>query len=70
MDVKTYDGQKVYSIVKDEIVGRIEWHSKGDETVLIIDGKQYTIHEFAEILGSREGFNFKMQIFDPTDDID
>ncbi len=67
---KTYYGQKVYSIVKDEIVGRIEWHSEGDETVLIIDGKQYSLEEFGEILRCREGFNFKMQIFDPTDDID
>lgn len=69
IETKTLEGHKVYSLYKDEIVGRIEWDSDNG-TVFIIDGKKYSLKEFGKIMNSREGFNFKLMIYDPTEDIE
>lgn len=70
IEMKDFGGQKIRSIVDDEIEGRIEWDSDGDRTVLIIDGKKYSLQEFGEVLRSREGFNFKIKFYDPTEDME
>lgn len=67
IETKSFEGRKVHSLVSDEIEGRIEWDYEGDKTVLIIDGKNYSLQEFGDILSSRDGFNFKIMIYDPTE---
>jgi len=64
-----------YSIGRDlEVAGRILW----DDTLLNsefdhffqIDNKKITIEKFIDMLKGVEGWYFKFQILDPTDDID
>ena len=69
IETKSFEGQKVRSLVSDEIEGRIEWDSE-DGIAFIIDGKKCTLQEFEKILSSREGFNFKIKIYDPTEDME
>ncbi|HEX9601984.1 MAG TPA: hypothetical protein VF985_10865 [Mariniflexile sp.] len=62
-----------YSICQDlEVVGRILWDDKlkgsGFEYFFEIDGKKITIDKFIEMLQGVEGWNFKFQIFDTTED--
>jgi len=63
------------SVAKDnKIAGSFQW----DNTLLnsnfdyffAIDGKKITIEEFIELLHPYEGFNFKFQIIDQSDDLD
>jgi len=70
IEVEDFGGRKVYSLVKDEIEGRIEWDYEGNKTVLMIDGKNYSLQEFGDILSAREGFNFKIKIYDPTEEME
>ena len=71
--VETFQGQKLYSIAENEIVGRVEWDdTKPDEhlPLFIINGEKYSLSEFGKIISSYEGFNFKLKIYDPTEDIE
>jgi hypothetical protein len=61
-------GHELYSINDNEVIGRIE--SNNGTAVFIIDGKEYSLKELGKILSSCEGFNFKLKIYDPTDEID
>ena len=73
LEVKSINGHKVYSISGDEIAGRIEWDdTKPSEhlPIFIIDGKRYDLYELGKILALREGFNFKLMIYDPTEDVE
>ncbi len=51
--------------------GRIAWSENSQDTefekVLIIDGKRFTIEEFAHMIDHYEGFNFEFRIKDPSD---
>lgn len=64
-----------YTINNDlEIAGRFLWddnlrNSKFDHCFQI-DGKKITIEDFIDLLQCVEGWNFKFQIIDPSDDID
>jgi hypothetical protein len=44
-----------------------DWTS---DPMIIIDGKAITWKEFGQMLKGYEGFNFQLQIFDQTDEID
>lgn len=59
-----------WQITEDEIVrAHIDWDE--DETgvpLLIIDGKKISWHEFGRMLTTFEGFNFKMEIFDKSEE--
>jgi len=47
--------------------GRIEWDDDtgGEIPLLIIDGKPITWEQLGRMLMTYEGFNFKLEIFDP-----
>ena len=44
--------------------------AQGPNPILIIDGKKITWDEFAQMVLTYEGFNFKLQIFDQNDEKD
>ncbi|NEW81741.1 MAG: hypothetical protein GZ094_05195 [Mariniphaga sp.] len=63
-----------YSISNDlEVAGRILWDENLDNSrfdyFFEIDGKKITIEKFIDLLKVVEGWNFKFQIFDTTEDI-
>jgi hypothetical protein len=73
IEVKSYDGHKIYSMADDEIVGRIEWDDTEPQEhvpVFIIDGKKYSLQELGKIMISHEGFNFKLKLYDLTEDVE
>jgi len=57
-----------------EVAGRILWDDNLDNSnfdyFFQVDGKKITIEKFIELLKGVEGWNFKFQIIDTTDDID
>lgn len=57
-----------------EVAGRILWdnnlNNSNFEYFFQIDGKKITIEKFIDLLKGVEGWNFKFQIIDTTDDID
>lgn len=64
-----------YSIGDDlEVAGRILWDdnlkNSGFDNFFQIDNEKITIEKFIDMLKKFEGFNFKLQIIDPSDDID
>jgi len=63
-----------YSIGNDlEVAGRILWDDNLDDSqfdyFFEIDGKKITIEKFVDLLKGVEGWNFKFQILDTTEDI-
>ncbi|HMA65742.1 MAG: hypothetical protein ACM31E_04580 [Fibrobacterota bacterium] len=54
----------------DELFGRIDWDSNADDgsMILVVDGKRLTKDEFWELLKSYEGWQFRMQIVDRTEE--
>lgn len=60
-----------YTITNDNIVrGRITWDddSGGEVPCLVIDGKELSWHEFGRMLMAYEGFHFKLEIFEGSDE--
>jgi hypothetical protein len=60
-----------YSITNEDIVrGHITWDDNTDGKVpcLVIDGKELSWHEFGKMLMTYEGFHFKLEIFEGTED--
>lgn len=58
--------------IKDmRVIGRIEWDSshEGEIPELCIDGKRLSWGEFGKMLMTFEGYQFKMDIVDPFDDV-
>lgn len=59
---------------EDIIRGRIEPDTDMDDSIetplIIIDGKKISWKEFGKMLMTFEGFNFKLQIYDPSDEMD
>jgi hypothetical protein len=57
-----------------EITGRILWDDNLDNSYFDyffqVDGKKITIEKFIDLLKGVEGWNFKFQIIDTTDEID
>lgn len=64
----TIDGSG-FELRNDEMAGRIDWDSKNDETSLIVDGKRVSMGQLEKILAPYEGFQFKLQIIDASDEI-
>lgn len=50
------------------VVGRIE--ENGDGPTVVVDGIQYTWEELGQFLSSQTGFNFRLECFDPYEEID
>jgi len=60
-----------YQITDENIVrGHITWDENGEQEapLLVIDGKEISWDEFGKMVMSYEGFNFKMEIFDETEE--
>lgn len=70
IEVKKVGWEKRNLIKEDEVAGRIEWDKNynGRIPLVVIDGKEYTWEELGEMLMSFEGWNFKLKIFDASDD--
>ena len=55
------------------VSGRIDYLEDFEGSMLstqfVIDGKRITIEKFVEMLDPYQSFNFKFEIFDPSDDI-
>ena len=60
-----------YSITSEDIVrGHITWddETEGEVPCLVVDGKELSWHEFGKMLMTYEGFHFKLEIFDRSED--
>lgn len=59
---------------KDRVRGQISSAEGSDEfsrvPLMVIDGKKISWEAFGQMLMSYQGFNFKLQIFDPSQEID
>jgi len=70
--LKTEDGK--FEIIDDVLRGSLGW--TGDltdsdfNTVFEIDGKQITVEDFIQLLEPYAGHKFKLQLYDPTDEVD
>jgi len=65
----------IWEIREGEVLrGRIDWAEDKSDTefnrCFVIDGKRITIEDFVRMLEPFEGFNFKFEIKDPSEDID
>ena len=59
-----------YRILKDTVRGRITWDddTNGELPCLVVDGKEISWHEFGRMLMGYEGWHFKMEIFEGTEE--
>jgi hypothetical protein len=66
----TEDPKFGLQIAEDLVCGNIESDPSLDERtpLLIIDGKEVTWQEFGEILMTFEGSQFRLEVFDPSDE--
>jgi hypothetical protein len=62
-------GQELVSIKENVVEGRIEWDDRYDDRApkFIMDGQEYSLEEFGRILMSCEGWNFRLEIIEPTE---
>lgn len=71
IELKQFQNWEYNTMVGDELIGRLEYDEQEKELpMVVVDGKAYSWNEFGKILKSNEGFQFKMKIYDITDDID
>jgi len=59
---------------EDVVRGRIEPDMDSDDSIttplIVVDGKKIPWKDFGRMLMTFEGFNFKLQIYDPNDEMD
>lgn len=62
-------GREFNSFKNDIAEGRIEWDEEyeGNIPKFIIDGKEYSFDELGKMLMAYEGWNFKLEIIEPTE---
>lgn len=62
-------GREYYSLKDDRAEGRIEWDEmhEGHIPKFIIDGEEYSLDEIGKMMMSYEGWNFKLEIIEPTE---
>lgn len=63
-------GDKQTTFKTDKVVGRFEYDENEDFHKVIIDGKAFTWDELGRMLNPYEGFQFKLKIYDITDDVE
>jgi len=58
-------------IVDETLRGRIEWDDDEDGRVplMVVDGREISWEAFGQMLMSREGWQFKLEIVDPSDEV-
>lgn len=67
---KTESFCREFYTLKDNVAeGRIEWDDNFDGEVpkLIIDGQEFTLHDLGKMMMSCEGWNFRLEIIEPTE---
>jgi hypothetical protein len=65
------NGQRHHSIRNGRLAGRVEWNPSTDDVPLLaVDGKSYTWDEFGRMLMSYEGFQVKLEMLDPFEEIE
>ncbi|WLR55379.1 hypothetical protein LC048_24470 [Mesobacillus subterraneus] len=65
------NGQKYLSIIDDEVGGRIDYDDSNPSVpMVVVDGRPYTWEQLGEMIMRFEGFQFKMNFFDQTDEVE
>lgn len=66
---KSSCGHEYNSLIDDKADGRIEWDDNYDGHIprFIIDGKGYSLEELGKMLMTYEGWNFKLEVIEPTE---
>lgn len=64
------DGNKYTGFKKDEVVGRLEYDDNHENPKVIIDGKLFSWNDLGRMLNTFDGFQFKLKIYDITDDME
>lgn len=68
--VKEISFGKEFTYLKEDLAeGRIEWDEnyEGNTPKFIIDGEEYSLDELGKIMMAYEGWNFKLEIIEPTE---
>lgn len=62
-------GREFFTFKDNVAEGRIEWDDNydGEAPKLVIDGKEFTLHDFGKMMMSCEGWNFRLEIIEPTE---
>jgi len=71
LQTDTYpNGMKYTALRDDEVVGRFEYNEMNEEIHnVVIDGKVFSWNQLGRILSAYEGFQFKLKIYDITDEV-
>lgn len=58
-------------LVNDTVRGRIEWDEAedGQLPLVVVDGRELSWEDFGRVLMSREGWQFKLEIKDPGEEV-
>lgn len=66
---EVFQGHELISFKDNLVEGRIEWDDRYDDRTpkFIIDGQEYSLEEIGRMMMSCEGWNFKLEIIEPTE---
>ncbi len=72
IESKEMFGEEFLSIKDDKVIGRIDYDetSEGETPLVVIGGKEYTWNQLGKMLTSYEGWQFKLEMFDFTEDVE
>lgn len=59
-----YDKHGNLLLIRDELIGRINYSTEDDTIVIEADSIKITAHEFWNMLSTYEGFEFELKIKD------
>lgn len=62
-------GHGYNTLINNNAEGRIEWDDNYDGHIpkFIIDGKEYSLEELGKMIMTYEGWNFKLEVIEPTE---
>ncbi|MCJ7840463.1 hypothetical protein MUB24_05925 [Lederbergia sp. NSJ-179] len=70
LEEEKISGHRFLTMVGDRVIGRIEYNEESDTPLLNIDGRPYTWEEIGKMMMSKEGFQFRLDIVDITDEFE
>ncbi|MFC3210905.1 DUF7713 domain-containing protein [Planomicrobium okeanokoites] len=72
VEEKLFEDETTYHGLRNErLAGRIEWNPAAEEIpLLVVDGKPYMWEQIGKLLMHYEGFQLKMEILDPGEEIE